>query len=319
VSRARDTSPLAPTIPAPPIPSGTPEETARVRKFLAAGAFLLLGFSLPLCLDMVFALKSELYSYILLVPLISAYLAWITRSGIYPAGVPLHPAWAAALWIAGLALLALAAQQYFAAGPPAPIDYLAPAMYSFALLLAGFACYFLGRQTLRVFAFPLAFLVFLGPLPTVLENGLETLLQHASSAVAQFIFEIAGMPVYRVGTYFQLPGFNMQVAPECSGIHSTLALFLTSLVAGQLFLHSAWKRCALASIVLPLALLRNGFRVFVIGELCVKVGPHMIDSWIHHRGGPFFFALSLIPFTLILYGLHRSERRMPKATLPPQN
>jgi hypothetical protein len=41
----------------------------------------------------------------------------------------------------------------------------------------------------------------------------------------------------------------------------------------------------------------------------VHVDPAMIDSWIHQRGGPLFFALSLIPFFLLLFMLCRSERR----------
>jgi hypothetical protein len=34
----------------------------------------------------------------------------------------------------------------------------------------------------------------------------------------------------------------------------------------------------------------------------------MIDSPIHHQGGPLFFALSLIPFFLLLLFLRKSER-----------
>jgi exosortase/archaeosortase family protein len=60
--------------------------------------------------------------------------------------------------------------------------------------------------------------------------------------------------------------------------------------------------------VIPLAILRNGFRVFTIGELCIHVGPHMINSPIHRKGGPLFFALSLIPLFLLLVVLQKSER-----------
>jgi hypothetical protein len=56
-----------------------------------------------------------------------------------------------------------------------------------------------------------------------------------------------------------------------------------------------------------LAILRNGFRVFVIGELCVHVSPSMIDSPIHRKGGPIFFALSLIPFFLFLVLLRKLD------------
>jgi exosortase/archaeosortase family protein len=61
--------------------------------------------------------------------------------------------------------------------------------------------------------------------------------------------------------------------------------------------------------VLPLALLRNGFRIFVVGELCVNYGPQMIESYVHRHGGPFFFGLSLIPFFLLVIWLSRRERR----------
>ena len=35
----------------------------------------------------------------------------------------------------------------------------------------------------------------------------------------------------------------------------------------------------------------------------------MIDSPIHHHGGPIFFALSLIPFFLFLIWLRKSESK----------
>jgi exosortase/archaeosortase family protein len=65
----------------------------------------------------------------------------------------------------------------------------------------------------------------------------------------------------------------------------------------------------LSVAVIPIALLRNGLRVFVIGQLCVRIGPEMIDSPIHRHGGPVFFALSLIPFFLLLLWLVHLERR----------
>ena len=297
----------------------TREELAGLRKFLTAAAFLLLCFCLPLYQVTVFALHSEFSSYIILIPFISGYLAWIERPHFYPTGATLPAGWAIALWTGGLGLLIWAALTFFDSTRPELVELLGLTMYAMVLLLAGFACHFLGRRTLRYFAFPLAFLLFLAPFSAAVENSLETFLQHGSSMVAQAFFEVAGMPVLRTGTYFQLPGFNMQVAPECSGLRSSMALFLTSLVAGQLFLRSPWKRAILVLIVLPLALLRNGFRVFVIGELCVQIRPEMIDSWIHHHGGPLFFGLSLIPFSFMLYYLYKSENPSAPPARPPQN
>jgi exosortase/archaeosortase family protein len=78
-------------------------------------------------------------------------------------------------------------------------------------------------------------------------------------------------------------------------------------MAGNLFLRSPWRRLFLALFVIPLAILRNGFRICVIGELCVHVSHDMVHSWIHHHGGPVFFVLSLFPFVLVLIWLRKSE------------
>lgn len=285
-----------------------PADRTRLRRFAIASLALLLGFSLPLYHLVSFALKSELYSFIVIVPVISAYLIWIDRERLFPVGPAVPAGWTVVLSVAGVALLGWATSVHLTGGQTARVDSLALAMYSLVCLLGAAACSFLGRGSLRVVGFPLAFLVFLAPFPAVVEAGIETMLQHGSSWVAHRFLDLAGMPVFREGTFFQLPGFSMQVAPECSGIRSTLALFLTSLVAGQMFLRSPWSRAILALVVLPIALVRNGFRVFVIGELCVQVGPHMIHSWVHRQGGPLFFALSLIPFSLILYFLLRRDR-----------
>ena len=102
-----------------------------------------------------------------------------------------------------------------------------------------------------------------------------------------------GTPLLREGTVFTLPAIVLEVAEECSGIRSTWVLFITSVVASQMFLTSPWRRLVLVAFVIPLGILRNGFRILTIALLCVKVGPHMVDSVIHHRGGPIFFALSL--------------------------
>jgi exosortase/archaeosortase family protein len=109
---------------------------------------------------------------------------------------------------------------------------------------------------------------------------------------------------------FVLPGIVLEVAQECSGIRSSWVLLITSLLASQMFLKSPWRRAVLVLFVIPLGIVRNGFRILVIGLLCVHIGPHMIDSVIHHRGGPLFFVLSLGPMFLLLWWLRRHDGRL---------
>ena len=303
--------------PPPPSPSTANIQSTRVNAGRGDGIkppgwallALVVVFSWPLFQLMRFALGSDLYSHVLLIPFVSAYLVWSKRAHLAPSGTRLHWGWTMTLVLAGGAMLTVYFLKLFSPPPRAPQDTLAFAMYSLVLFLTGACCWFCSRPTLRAIAFPLGFLFFMAPFPVGVEAGLETFLQHGSSVVAHTFFQIIGTPVFREGTLFHLPGFNMQVAPECSGIHSTVALFITSLVAGQVLLRSNWNRAILALVVIPIALLRNGLRVTTIGELCVRIGPEMIDSYIHRHGGPIFFAISLIPFSFALFLLLKTDRK----------
>jgi exosortase C (VPDSG-CTERM-specific) len=186
------------------------------------------------------------------------------------------------------------------------------ALWAFAffcfVIAGGFV--FLGKDWMRAAAFPMGFLIFLVPLPDNVVYALETASKYASAEAAAMFFSLTGTPVLRQSALvFQLPNITMQVAQECSGIRSSWVLFITGLLAAHLFLRSPWRRFFLIAFIIPLGVLRNGFRILVLGLLCVHIGPHMIDTAIHHRGGPIFFALSLVPLFGVLWWLWRGERR----------
>jgi exosortase C (VPDSG-CTERM-specific) len=262
------------------------------------------AFGQQLIMLMLYASESGLYSYIPLVPVVSGYLLFIRRrsletaysssiggtvilSGIAVAALAAGIAWRASLSVNdGLALMALAYLSSVAAG--------------------GFL--FLGSKLMAAATFPVAFLIFMVPLPDAVVNLLETASVMGSADVSAWLFRVTGTPLVRDGTVLALPGIVLQIAQECSGIRSSWVLFITSLLASHLFLEGPWRRIVLVAFVIPLAIVRNGFRILVIGLLCVHVGPHMIDSTIHRRGGPLFFVLSLGPLFLLLAWLRRQER-----------
>jgi exosortase C (VPDSG-CTERM-specific) len=264
---------------------------------------LCLGFGLPLIRLFRFAAGDELHSYIILMPVVCAYLAGLEGKNATRLTGPARGA-AGFFLVTGLAICLW----HWLAPRVTVADNLAQITLSLVLLLVAAGFYYFGAAGMRVLAFPFAMLVFVIPMPDALRHLVETGLQHGSAAVAGWLFSISDIPVLQDGVDIRLPGIPLHVAEECSGVHSTMVLFITSLVAGHFFLRSPWRRVALTLAVIPLALVRNGFRVFVLGELSVHVGPQVLDSWIHHHGGPIFFALSLPPFLLLLYLLRRSER-----------
>jgi exosortase C (VPDSG-CTERM-specific) len=191
-------------------------------------------------------------------------------------------------------------------------DSLSITILSFLSILLGGGLIFFGRSTLGSIAFPLAFLLFMIPLPMFMVERIETFFQQTSAEAASALFNLSGTPVFRQGVLFQFPTIAIGVAKECSGIHSSLVLFISSLLAGYIFIRNPWKRAVLALAVIPLGIMRNGFRIFTIAMLCVQIDPEMINSPLHRRGGPIFFALSLVPFFSLLFLLQKSEKAAVK-------
>ena len=278
----------------------------RLLSCLGCTALLTLLYIQPLCSLILYSATTELNSHILLVPFISAYLIFIRRQKL-PGSYTCSLLLATASLMAGLAALAAAWVLHVTDRLLSRNDYLALMALSFFCLLTAGGFLFLGRRWMVAAAFPIAFLIFIVPLPDRAVEWLETAFKFASTDVAHLFFIFSGTPVLRDGTVFQLPGMVFVVAQECSGIRSTWVLFITSLLASYLFLRSPWRRVVLVAFVIPLGILRNGFRILVIGLLCVHVGPQMFHSIIHRQGGPLFFALSLLPLFLLLWWLRSRE------------
>lgn len=276
----------------------------RTRMFAVFVGLLVLVFSKPIFHLFQFAWNDELYSHIPLIPAVALYLLWLKRQEI---SAPRTKPTPLALMPLALGLGALV-WNWTNPGEVAEDRY-ASLGYAFLGFLHAGALVLLGGRLYKQMAFPLCILIFAVPMPAALTLKITAFLQHGSADVAQVFLQLSGMPLVRSGTIFRLPGFAMEVAPQCSGIHSTLALLITSVLAGYVLLREKSRRWLLALAILPLALLRNALRIFTIGQLCVLVDPEIVHSFIHKRGGPVFFAFSLIPFLLLLVFLKRSELR----------
>ena len=277
----------------------------RFGRFLVWTVAVTAVFVHPLIALMIHAAESKLDSYIPLGPVIAGYLLYIRRSSLPSADGTSVTGAAIAI---GFAVVALVARVVFRESLNLT-DGLALTTVAYVTALAAGGFLLLGSSWMSAAMFPFAFLIFLVPLPSAAVERIEMASVAASAEVAASLFKFTGTPLLRDGTIFVLPTTVLQVAQECSGIRSSLVLFITSLVISNVFLRNSWRRVALVLFVIPLGIVRNGFRILVIGLLSVHIGPQMIDSVIHRRGGPLFFALSLVPLFLFLRWLWRQEQQ----------
>jgi exosortase len=187
-------------------------------------------------------------------------------------------------------------------------DYLSLMTLSAVLFWVGGFIYFYGTRAFRTALFPLAFLVLMVPIPTAVVEKIISLLQHASAEVSYFIFRLTGVPILREGLVFHLPRVSVEVAEQCSGIRSSIALFITCILAGYLFLESGSRRFILILAILPLAIFKNAVRIVTLSLLAVYVDKSFLtNSLLHKKGGIVFFIMALAILGPLLWLLRRSE------------
>jgi len=174
--------------------------------------------------------------------------------------------------------------------------------------IGGFILFY-GKRAFRSGLFPVLFLFFLVPIPTLLVERIIIFLQIGSTEVTNILFGLTGVPFNREGFVFHLAGMSIVVAKECSGIRSSIALFITGVIAGQLFLHKARNRWILLLSAIPITIFKNGLRIVTLTLLGVYVDPRILGSQLHRSGGIPFFVVALLLMAPILIWLIREERK----------
>ena len=291
-----------------------PEPPAPLSRFSNQLNYRLLGFALvTLALGLVFrhslvalfrlSLRDETYSYMPLIPLVSAYLFVTERQRFFS---EVHSAllWGALGAGAGVFL-------YFAGIPfevtTAYRDELARTALALLLLWFGGFVGFFGLKAFRKASFPLLFLLFIVPIPTSLLQVIVQFLQQASTEVASVLFQVTGVPILRDGFKFELPGLSVVVAEQCCGIRSSLSLFITGVLAAYFGLNSPWRRGLLMLSVLPITIFKNALRIISLALLGAYVDQRILNSVLHRAGGIPFFGLALLLFGAVLWFLRRSD------------
>ena len=245
----------------------------------------------------------ETASHLVAIPAVSIPLIYLARTTVF-AAVRTAPGAGLAVIAAGVAL-ALAGPWYGPAlGRP---DALALSVGALAVMWVGGFLLFYGPKAFRMALFPLFFLVFMVPIPTLVLNGLIDLLKSGSADAVAGLFSLSGTLYYREGFVFSLPSIVIEVADECSGIRSSIALVLTALLAGHMTLDSWWKKAVLVAVAIPLTIVKNAIRIVTLSLLAIHVDPEFLTGQLHHDGGVLFFALTLAMMAPILALLRRSE------------
>ncbi len=251
-----------------------------------------------------YSLATDSSSHIILIPFISIFLLYVERQKVF--AIPrTSVASGVTLALTGIILYWLTTRSAFAQEGNWQLS-----METLSVVLvwiAGFLlCY--GFVAFRAGAFPLLFLLLMVPLPDVILNRAIYALQAGSTEISYLIFRLVGTPVSRHGFLLSVPGVTIEVAKECSSIRSSIALFITCLLAAHLYFRTAWKKVVFVVLSLLLSVVKNGIRITTLTLLSVYVDPGFLSGRLHRQGGFVFFLLALLLLLPVFLWMEKSDK-----------
>ena len=280
----------------------TPIQQIHVRRSLLYVAWIvgsLVLFWRPLHALTVYALANDNISYILLIPLLCGWLLFVRREQIFS-----RPAYDPAAALIPFVLAIVFATWSLRSSVPRR-----PAGFVLALVLfwiSGFILIF-GRNCLKQARFPMSFLALMIPLPESVLQHVVHLLQQGSAEIAAALFDLTGVPVLRDGFIFRLPRVTIEVAQECSGIRSSLALLVLALLVSHLYLRKFWKQSVFVGCGIIVMIVKNGIRIVTLTLLASYVDPGFLSGDLHRKGGVVFFLVGLLILLPIFLVLRKGE------------
>jgi exosortase len=241
------------------------------------------------------------YSHGFLIPPLAAYLVWERRAKL--AASPIRPSGA------GMVTL-LASLAVLGAGILGAELFLS--RVSLVGVLASLVLFIWGWPRLRLLTFPLALLLLMIPIPSIIFNQVAFPLQLLASRFGELALQAVNVPVLREGNVITLANVTLEVVEACSGIRSLVSLFTLALTFGYFIDRRTWVRATLAVSSIPVAVIANGLRVAGTGIAAHYYGAAAAEGFLHEFSG---WLLFVIAFAMLL-GIQRGVTAVAGPSLP---
>ena len=180
--------------------------------------------------------------------------------------------------------------------------------FSILAVLGGIILFLLGKEFFKTVLFPLVFLIFMIPIPSVLMDRITFPMQLFASKVAARSLYLIGIPVLREGNIIQLANTSLEVAEACSGIRSLISLLALSVVFAYFSQNTTWKRIVLVLSTFPIAIIANAARVTGTGILAHHYGDKVAQGFFHGFSGWILFVVAFICLFLLGAMLSRVKK-----------
>jgi exosortase A len=166
--------------------------------------------------------------------------------------------------------------------------------FSILVVLGGIILFLLGKEFFRTLLFPIVFLIFMIPIPSVLMDRITFPMQLFASKVAAKSLYLIGIPALREGNIILLANTSLEVAEACSGIRSLISLLALSVVFAYFSQKTTLKRVLVILSTFPIAIIANAARVTGTGILAHHYGDKVAQGFFHGFSGWILFVVAFV-------------------------
>ncbi len=166
------------------------------------------------------------------------------------------------------------------------------------IALLGLVVFYLGWRQVRMWWLPFTLLFLSIPLPALITNRLAIPLQFQASKMGAALMTWRKIPVVMTGNVIDIlpsqagPGQRLFVAEACSGLRSMSALLALGVMLAGMYMRTLPTRILIVLLALPVAVVVNGFRVFLTGFLMHYVDPKLGAGFAHEGQGWLLFMVA---------------------------
>lgn len=243
--------------------------------------------------------NNDNYSHGFFIPIISAYMIWALRPQLR--NIPTRSS------LCGLLVLFLGLAQLYVATVGTEFFL---QRTSLIIVLFGVSLFLFGNRVTQKLLVPIAYLMFMVPLPAIIWNKIAFPMQLFSSAVTEEVVRVFGIPIFREGNVLHLAQTTLEVVDACSGLRSLLTMFALSTALAWFGHTKRWKQTTLFLLAAPVAVFANIVRLTLTAAMAAKYGGKVAQGFLHDFSGLFTFVFGLILLILCskLLSIRRTTR-----------